>query len=107
VIGRNIQRHRHQEFIRLISVIDAEVPPGMVVNMILDNYVHKPPKVRQWLARHDRFTFHFTPTSCSWLYAVEDYFAKRTKRRLKRDVVRSVTDLRPLSISSSKSITTR
>lgn len=60
-----------------------------------DNYpAHKHPKVRQWLDRHGRFTFHFTPTSCSWLTAVEGFFAKLTKRRLKRGVFRSIVDLR-------------
>jgi transposase len=62
--------------------------------VILDNYAaHKHPKVRRWLDRHVRFTFHFTPTSCSWLNAVEGFFARLTKRRLKRGVFRSVTDL--------------
>jgi transposase len=56
VIGRNMQRHRHQEFIRFLNAIEAEVPPGKVVHVILDNYAaHKHPKVRQWLARHERF----------------------------------------------------
>ena len=54
---------------------------------------HKHPKVRQWLDRHPRFTFHFTPTSCSWLNAVEGFFAKLAKRRLKRGVFRCVVDL--------------
>jgi transposase len=64
------------------------------VHAILDNYAsHKHPKVRQWLARHERFTFHFTPTSCSWLNAVEGFFAKLRKRRLKRGVFRSIADL--------------
>jgi transposase len=94
VIGRNMQRHRHQEFIRFLNAIEAEVPTGKVVHVILDNYAaHKHPKVRQWLSRHIRFTFHFTPTSCSWLNAVEGFFAKLTKQRLKRGVFRSVTDL--------------
>jgi transposase len=94
VIGRNMQRHRHQEFIRFLNAIEVEVPAGKVVHVILDNYAaHKHPKVRQWLDRHERFTFHFTPTSCSWLNAVEGFFAKLTKRRLKRGVFRSVTDL--------------
>jgi transposase len=94
VIGRNMQRHRHQEFIRFLNAIEAEVPAGKVVHVILDNYAaHKHPKVRQWLARHERFTFHFTPTSCSWLNAVEGFFAKLTKRRLKRGVFHSVADL--------------
>jgi transposase len=94
VIGRNMQRHRHQEFIRFLNAIEAEVPAGKVVHVILDNYAaHKHPKVRRWLDRHERFTFHFTPTSCSWLNAVEGFFAKLTKRRLKRGVFRSIVDL--------------
>src|SRR6266567_8575637 len=94
VIGRNMQRHRHQEFIRFLNTIDAEVPAGKAVHLILDNYAaHKHPKVHAWLDRHERFVFHFTPTSCSWLNAVEGYFAKLSKQRLKRGVFRSVVDL--------------
>jgi len=94
VIGRNMQRHRHQEFIRFLNAIEAEVPAGKLVHVILDNYAaHKHPKVRRWLDRHERFTFHFVPTSCSWLNAVEGFFAKLSKRRLKRGVFRSVVDL--------------
>ena len=62
--------------------------------MILDNYAaHKHAKVRAWLGRHERVTFHFVPTSCSWLNAVEGFFAKLSKRRLKRGVFRSIVDL--------------
>jgi len=94
VIGRNMDRHRHQEFIRFLNAIEREVPAGKTVHAILDNYaVHKHPKVRAWLARHPRWTFHFVPTSCSWLNAVEGFFAKLTKRRLKRAVFRSIVDL--------------
>jgi transposase len=94
VIGRNMQRHRHQEFIRFLNAIDAELPAGKAVHVILDNYAaHKHPKVRAWLERHQRFTFHFTPTSCSWLNAVEGFFAKLSKRRLKRGVFHSLVDL--------------
>jgi len=94
VIGRNMQRHRHQEFIRFLNVINAQVPPDKAVHVILDNYaVHKHPKVRDWLGRHKRFIFHFTPTSCSWLNAVEGFFAKLAKRRLKRGVFHSLLDL--------------
>ena len=94
VIGRNMQRHRHQEFIRFLNTIEAQVPVGKVIHAIVDNYAtHKHPKVRQWLARHPRWTFHFTPTSASWLNAVEGFFAKLTRRRLKRGVFRSVVDL--------------
>ena len=95
VIGRNMQRHRHQEFIRFLNAINAEAPADQAVHVILDNYaVHKHPKVRRWLDRHERFTFHFTPTSCSWLNAVEGFFAKLSKRRLKRGVFHSVVELR-------------
>jgi transposase len=87
-------RHRHQEFIRFLNAIEAQVPARKLVHVILDNYaVHKHPKVRQWLARHPRFAFHFTPTSCSWLNAVEGFFAKLAKQRLKRGVFRGVVDL--------------
>ena len=94
VIGRCMQRHRHQEFIRFLNAIEADVPAGKVVHVILDNYAtHKHPNVMRWLDRHPRFAFHFTPTSCSWINAVEGFFATLTKRRLKRGVFRSITDL--------------
>jgi len=94
VIGRNMQRHRHQEFIRFLNAIEAAVPAGKLVHVVLDNYAtHKHPKVIAWLSRHPRFTFHFTPTSCSWLNAVEGFFATLTRRRLKRGVFRSIVEL--------------
>ena len=94
VIGRNMQRHRHQEFIRFLNTIEAQLPKDKAVHVILDNYAtHKQPKVRAWLARHPRGTFHFVPTSCSWLNAVEGFFAKLTRRRLKNGVFHSVVDL--------------
>src|SRR5207249_6123304 len=94
VIGRNMQRHRHQEFIRFLNTIEAQVPKRKAIHAIVDNYAtHKHPKVRRWLAQHPRWTFHFTPTSASWLNAVEGFFAKLTNRRLKRGVFRSVPDL--------------
>ena len=94
VIGRCMQRHRHQEFLRFLNAIEREAPAGKMVHVILDNYAaHKHPKVRAWLARHPRFVFHFVPTSCSWLNAVEGYFAKLSRRRLKRGVFKSVDDL--------------
>jgi transposase len=94
VFGRNMARHRHQEFIRFLNALEREIPAGKVVHAILDNYAaHKTPEVRRWLARHPRWTFHFTPTSSSWLNAVEGFFAKLSRRRLKRGVFRSVVDL--------------
>ena len=94
VIGRCMQRHRHEEFIRFLNIINTETPAGKTIHVILDNYAaHKHPVVLAWLARHKRFSFHFTPTSCSWLNAVEGYFAKLSKQRLKRGVLRSLAEL--------------
>jgi transposase len=84
VLGRCMQRHRQQEFLRFLNTVEAAVPAGKLVHAILDNYgTHKHPKVLAWLERHPRWTFHFTPTSCSWLNAVETFFAKLSRRRLK------------------------
>ncbi len=94
VIGRCMRRHRHEEFIRFLNVIQAEVPKRKSIHVVLDNYAtHKHPAVLAWLTRHKRFTFHFTPTSCSWLNSVEGYFAKLSKQRLKRGVFHSVGEL--------------
>ena len=94
VLGRCMQRHRHQEFIRFLNAVEAAVPAGKVIHAIADNYAaHKHPKVRAWLARHPRWVFHFTPTSASWLNAVETFFSALTRRRLKRGVFRSIVDL--------------
>ena len=94
VIGRNMQRHRHQEFIRFLNEIERSVPDGKEIHVVLDNYAaHKHAKVRAWLERHPRWAFHFVPTSCSWLNAVEGFFAKLTRRRLLRGVFHSLVDL--------------
>ena len=72
----------------------AGIPKDKAVHAIIDNYAaHKTPEVRRWLARHPRWTFHFTPTSSSWLNAVEGFFAKLFKRRLKRGVFCSLVEL--------------
>ena len=94
VTGHNMQRHRHQEFIRFLNALERDIPAGKLVHAIMHNYAaHKTPEVRNWLTRHPRWTFHFTPTSSSWLNAVEGFFAKLTRRRLKRGVFHSVVDL--------------
>lgn len=94
IFGRNMQRHRHQEFIRFLNALDREVPKDKAVHVVLDNVSsHKTPEVSRWLERHPRWTFHFTPTSASWLNAVEGFFAKLTKRRLKHGVFHSLVDL--------------
>ncbi|MBV8846084.1 MAG: transposase, partial [Bryobacterales bacterium] len=69
-------------------------PPELDLHLIMDNYAtHKHAKVRAWLARHPRVHFHFTPTSASWLNAVEGFFAKLTNRRLKRGAFSGIVDL--------------
>src|SRR5262245_61965523 len=94
VIGQCMQRHRHQEFLHFLNRLEREIRAGKLVHVILDNYAsHKHPKVLAWLARHPRWTFHFTPTSASWLNAVEGFFAKLTNRRLKRGGLHSLVDL--------------
>ena len=95
VIGQCMKRHRHQEFIRFLNVIDAKVAKKKTVHVIVDNYAaHKHPKVLEWIENHPRFVFHFTPTSASWLNAVESFFAKLTNKRLKRGVFRSLQELK-------------
>jgi transposase len=94
VIGRCMQKHTHQEFIRFLNAVDREVPNGKIVHAILDNYAtHKHPKVRAWLDRHPHWVFHFTPTSGSWLNAVENFFSALTRRRIRRGVFKSIVDL--------------
>ena len=94
VIGRNMQRHRHQEFIRFLNAVERDMPKTKAIHVILDNYAaHKHPKARAWLARHPRWTFRFTPTSASWRNAVEGFFAKLSRRKLQRGVFHSVVAL--------------
>ena len=94
VIGRCMQRHRHQEFRWFLNTIERQMPAGRIVHVVLDNYAaHKHPKVRAWLGGHPRFVFHLTPTSASWLNAVEGLFAELSRRRLKRGAFCPVCDL--------------
>jgi transposase len=94
VIGRCMQRHRHEEFIRFLNTVERDVPAGKLIEAVVDNYAtHKHPKVRAWLARHPRWTFHFTPTSGSWLNAVETFFSVLTRKRIRRGSFRSIVDL--------------
>src|ERR1035437_9086188 len=94
VIGSCMDRHRHEEFLRFMRTIDKQVPKGISVHIILDNYAtHKPPAVKSWLAKHPRFHLHFIPTSSSWLNLVERWFRELTQRRIRRGVFHSVADL--------------
>ncbi len=94
VIGQCLPRHRHTEFLTFLATIDREVPAGLHVHLILDNYsTHRHEAVRRWLRRHPRFHLHFTPTSSSWLNQVERWFRDLTDKNLRRGIFASVPDL--------------
>lgn len=94
VIGQCLPRHRHQEFLTFLKTIDREVPNGLQIHVILDNYsTHKHAEVQRWLSRHKRFHLHFTPTSSSWLNQVENWFGKLEGKNLRRGVFGSVREL--------------
>ncbi len=87
-------QHRHQEFLKFMRQVERGVPSDLSIHVVLDNYAtHKHPAVKQWLARHKRVQFHFTPTSASWLNLVERFFSELTERRLRRLAVNSVDEL--------------
>ena len=94
VIGQCLPRHRHTEFLTFLRTIDREVPKGLEIHLILDNYAtHKHPNVTAWLAKHPRFHLHFTPTSSSWLNMIESFFAQLTNKAIRRGAFGSVPDL--------------
>ena len=94
VIATCMKRHRHQEWIKFLKMIDAQTPKELDLHLIVDNYAtHKHEKVKRWLKRHRRFHMHFIPTSSSWLNIVEGFFRNLDEKRLKRDAFRSVPQL--------------
>lgn len=94
VIGQVHRKHRHQEFLKFLKVVDANTPAELDLHLVLDNYAtHKTPAVQRWLAAHPRFHLHFTPTSASWLNLVERWFAELTDRKLRRSSHRSLAEL--------------
>ncbi len=95
VIGQCMSRHRHQEFLRFLRLIDRNTPKSLELHLVIDNYAtHKHAKVKAWLKRHPRFHLHFTPTSASWLNLVERFFGLITEDAIRRGVFRSVADLK-------------
>lgn len=91
VIGECHARHRHQEFIKFLNLLDAETPKRKELHLIVDNYAtHKHPKVKKWLKHHTRFHFHFTPTASSWLNMVERWFRELTDKRIRRGTFENV-----------------
>jgi transposase len=94
VIGKCMNRHRHQEWIEFLKLMDSEVPKRKTIHLIVDNYAtHKHEKVKSWLKRHPRFVVHFTPTSASWVNVVERFFRDITDKRIRRAAFPSVRAL--------------
>jgi transposase len=94
VISMCDDRHRHQEWLRFLRIIDKLTPKDKQVHLIVDNYAtHKHPLVKRWLERRPRFHVHFTPTSCSWLNMVERFFRDLTEKQLRRGVFHNVEEL--------------
>ena len=94
VLSTCMPRHRHQEWIKFLALIDREVPTDFEVHLICDNYAtHNHAKVQRWLHRHPRFHVHFTPTSASWLNMVERFFRDLTDKRIRRGIFRNVQEV--------------
>ena len=94
VLGKCYKRHRHQEFLDFLNLINRNVPKTKDIHIITDNYsTHKHEKVQKWFKRHKRFHIHFTPTSASWMNQVEIWFSILQRRQIKRGVFISVRDL--------------
>lgn len=95
VIGRCRQRHRARDFVEFLGDLDAHVPDGFEVHVVLDNLsTHKAPPVHRWMLRHPRFHLHFTPTYASWLNLVERFFGLLTDQALRRGSHTSIPQLR-------------
>lgn len=94
VIGTTKPKHRTAEFVSFLRQVEKEVPAGLQIHAVLDNYAtHKTDAVESWLRKHPRWQLHFIPTHSSWLNQVERFFAKITNERIRRGVFRSVTEL--------------
>jgi len=93
VVGRTVDRHRSEEFLAFLDHVAEGIAPGTPVHVILDNLsAHKSAEVRAWLKGRPDWTFHFTPTSASWMNAVEGFFSKLSRQRLKNAVFDSLDE---------------
>ncbi len=94
VVAQLRRRHRAAEFRTFLDTVDAAVPAGLDVHVVMDNYgTHKTAAIRAWLAKRPRFHVHFTPTYASWLNLVERLFAEVTERCIRRGSHRSTAVL--------------
>jgi transposase len=94
VYGLCQQRHRHQEWLKFLRLIDETVDAEKQIHIICDNYAtHKHPTVQRWLKKHKRFHVHFTPTSASWLNMIERFFRDLTDKKIRRGVFQDIEQL--------------
>ena len=94
VFGLCQERHRHQEWLKFLRLIDQTIPKEKDIYLICDNYAtHKHEKVTRWFARHKRFHVYFTPTSASWLNMVERFFRDLTENQLRRGIFQDLEQL--------------
>ncbi|TMJ89810.1 MAG: IS630 family transposase [Alphaproteobacteria bacterium] len=94
VIGKCYKRHRAAEFLDFLKQIDAQAPHGLDVHIVMDNYAtHKTAAIKAWLMRRPHYHVHFTPTSASWINQVERWFAELTRKKLRRGVHTSISQL--------------
>jgi transposase len=93
VVGECHERHRHQEFLKFLRLLDTEFPGDVPLHLILDYGTHKHAKVKAWMKRHPRFVLHYVPTSSSWMNLVERWFGHLDNQAIRRGVLLSVADL--------------
>jgi transposase len=94
VIGQCMPRHRAQEFRKFLDEVEANVPPGFDIHVVMDNASsHKTQAIQNWFAKRPRWHQHFTPTSSSWLNQVERFFALLAEKQIKRGAHTSVKEL--------------
>lgn len=94
LIGTCMPRHRHQEWIKFLNLIDQKTTATLDLHLVIDNYAtHKHPRVKRWLKRHPRFHVHFIPTSSSWLNLIERWFRDLTDKRIRRGIFCTVQEL--------------
>lgn len=95
VIGECLPKHRNDEFLKFLKIINKQTDKTLAIHLIVDNYAtHKHANVKEWLAKHPRFHMHFTPTSASWVNLVERFFRDITQEQIRRGVFRSVDELK-------------
>ena len=91
VAGQMVERHRSEEFLAVLDLVSQGIKPGTQVHVILDNVSsHKSAEVNEWLKNNANWTFHFAPTSASWMNAVEGFFSRLSRQRLKRAIFNSL-----------------